>query len=92
VLDVGLVQHVLFDVAALLRIEDLLLDRGVDLQGQRDLAEQLQLLGVVLELLVLVEPAFDLAVVGLQQADGQRVAAAGAAAAAGGLAAEVDSG
>ena len=67
-LDIGLVQHVVFDVAALFGIEDLLLDLRVDLQGQRDPVEQRQLLGVVLQLLVLVEPAFDFAVVLLQQA------------------------
>jgi hypothetical protein len=38
---------------------------------------------VGLQLFVLVEPAFDLAVILLEQRDGQRIAAAGAARAAG---------
>src|SRR5690606_3107045 len=58
-------------------------DLGVHLEGQGDLVEQLQLLGVVLELLVLVEPVLNLAVVLLEQADSQRIAAAGATRAAG---------
>jgi hypothetical protein len=60
---IGLVQHVVFDIAALLRIEDLLLELAMDLQGQRNPVEQRELLRIGLQLFVFIEPAFDLAVV-----------------------------
>ncbi len=52
------------------RIELLLLQLGVDLERKADTARQCELLGVVAEFLVVVEPGVHFAVVLLQQGDG----------------------
>ncbi len=80
--DIGLVQQVVLDLAALGRIEGFLLYLGVHLQRRGDLTEQGQLLAGVFQLFVFVEPALHLAVVLFEQPDRQRIAppcAAGAA-------------
>ncbi len=69
-LDVGFRQQVLFRLALAGRVEDLLLDDGVDRQLGADLPGELLLLRLALGGLELLEKLLDLAVVGLEQGDG----------------------
>jgi hypothetical protein len=74
-LDLRFVEHVVFDVPPLFCIENLFFDFGVDLQSERNLIEELELFSRGLELLVLVEPFFNLAVIFLRSVivNGSRV-------------------
>jgi len=77
VLDLCFVEHVVFHVAAFFGIEDLFFDLRMHLERKGNLFEELASLSVAFELLVFVEPLFDLAVIFLEKADGERIAPAG---------------
>ena len=63
-LDIGLVEGVLLDLAADRRIIDFLLDLGVDLQFGADLPDQFLLRGGAARRLETLEQILDLAVIG----------------------------
>ena len=77
-LDIGFLEQVLvLDLVLAGRVEDLLLDHGVDRQLGADLLDQRLLALFVARLLELLEQVLDLAMVFLEQGDGVGLFAAG---------------
>ena len=77
-LDIGFVEDVLvLDLALARRVEDFLLDHGVDLELGADLSRQRLLAILIAGLLETVEQRLDVAMVLLDQSDGVGLRAAG---------------
>ena len=75
-LDVSFIEHVVFDIAPLFRVEDFFFDHRVDFERERDLTKESKFLSLVIQLFVLIEPFLNLPVIFFQQTYRQGIAAA----------------